>query len=93
MREDRDDNMSDGGPIKMASRKDPPGVRGIGEIPLVRALSAVANTIRNGVGHRFHSLPMCPPKAVEKLIAPQQKGPGWRSAVPEDVAICILRTL
>jgi CO/xanthine dehydrogenase Mo-binding subunit len=56
--------------VEVPNPKHPQGVKGVGEVPLVPVLSAVANAIHNAVGKRFYSLPMSPPKVLEKLDAP-----------------------
>jgi CO/xanthine dehydrogenase Mo-binding subunit len=39
----------------------PQGVKGVGEVPLVPVIAAVADTIHDALGKRFYSLPMSPP--------------------------------
>src|SRR5215470_17804153 len=65
--------MIDCGLVEVPNPKHPQGVKGVGEVPLVPVLSAVANAIHNAVGKRFYSLPMSPPKVLEKLDAPVQR--------------------
>lgn len=48
--------------LEIPNPKHPQGVRGVGEVPLVPPLAAVANAIHNALGHRFSELPMSPPK-------------------------------
>ncbi|MBG05586.1 MAG: oxidoreductase [Rhodospirillaceae bacterium] len=45
----------------------PYGVKGVGEIPLVPALAAIANAIHNATGKRLYELPMSPPKVLAAL--------------------------
>jgi CO/xanthine dehydrogenase Mo-binding subunit len=45
----------------------PYGVKGVGEIPLVPALAAVANAIADASGKRLYELPMSPPKVLKAL--------------------------
>jgi CO/xanthine dehydrogenase Mo-binding subunit len=59
--------------VEVPNSKHPQGVKGVGEVPLVPVLSAVANAIHAAVGKRFYSLPMSPPKVLEKLDAPVQQ--------------------
>jgi CO/xanthine dehydrogenase Mo-binding subunit len=59
--------------VEVPNPKHPQGVKGVGEVPLVPVLSAVANAIHNALGKRFYSLPMSPPKVLEKLDAPVQQ--------------------
>jgi CO/xanthine dehydrogenase Mo-binding subunit len=60
--------MLDAVMIEIPNPKHPQGVRGVGEVPLVPALAAVANAVHNALGHRFDSLPMSPPKVLEALV-------------------------
>ncbi|MBV1796646.1 xanthine dehydrogenase family protein molybdopterin-binding subunit [Siccirubricoccus sp. G192] len=53
--------------IEVPNPKHPQGVRGVGEVPLVPPLAAVANAIHDALGHRFYSLPMSPPKVLAVL--------------------------
>jgi CO/xanthine dehydrogenase Mo-binding subunit len=53
--------------IEVPNPKHPQGVRGVGEVPIVPPLAAVANAIHNALGARFHELPMSPPKVRAKL--------------------------
>jgi len=45
----------------------PYGVKGVGEIPLVPALAAIANAIYDATGKRLYELPMSPPKVLAAL--------------------------
>ncbi len=53
--------------VEVPNPKHPQGVRGVGEVPIVPPLSAIANAIYNALGKRFYSLPMSPPKVLERL--------------------------
>jgi len=53
--------------IEVPNPKHPQGVRGVGEVPLVPPMAAVANAIHNALGRRFYSLPMSPPKVLAVL--------------------------
>ena len=44
--------------IEVPNPKHPQGVRGVGEVPIVPPLAAVANAVHNALGRRFYSLPM-----------------------------------
>jgi len=59
--------MLDAVMIEVPNPKHPQGVRGVGEVPIVPPLAAVANAIHGAVGRRFHSLPMSPPRVLEVL--------------------------
>jgi CO/xanthine dehydrogenase Mo-binding subunit len=62
--------MIDCGLVEVPNSKHPQGVKGVGEVPLVPVMAAVANAIYNALGKRFYSLPMSPPKVSEVLDAP-----------------------
>ena len=53
--------------IEVPNPKHPHGVRGVGEVPIVPPLAAVANAVYNALGQRFYSLPMSPPKVLAVL--------------------------
>jgi CO/xanthine dehydrogenase Mo-binding subunit len=55
--------------IEVPNDKHPQGIRGVGEVPLVPAMAAVANAIRNATGLRLTDLPMSPPKVLAALSA------------------------
>lgn len=53
--------------VEVPNPKHPHGVKGVGEIPLVPALAAIANAIADAGGKRLYELPMSPPKVLEAL--------------------------
>lgn len=53
--------------IEVPNPKHPQGVRGVGEVPLVPPLAAIANAVYDALGTRFYSLPMSPPKVLASL--------------------------
>ncbi len=53
--------------IEIPNPKHPQGVRGVGEVPIVPPLAAVANAVHNALGRRFYSLPMSPPRVLAAL--------------------------
>ena len=59
--------------LEIPNDKHPQGVRGVGEVPLVPALAAVANAIHGATGLRLLSLPMSPPKVLAALDAATPK--------------------
>ncbi len=59
--------MLDAVMIEIPNPKHPQGVRGVGEVPLVPVLAAVANAVHDAVGKRYFSLQMSPPKVLEGL--------------------------
>src|SRR5499426_3922677 len=55
--------------IEVPNEKHPQGVRGVGEVPIVPPLAAVANAVRHATGLRLTDLPMSPPKVLAALSA------------------------
>jgi CO/xanthine dehydrogenase Mo-binding subunit len=55
--------------VEVPNPKHPQGVKGVGEVPLIPVMAAVANAIANALGLRFYSLPMSPPKISAALDA------------------------
>ena len=53
--------------VEVPNPKHPQGVRGVGEVPIVPPLAAVANALHGALGQRLYSLPMSPPKVLEVL--------------------------
>src|ERR1700752_2264221 len=53
--------------VEIPNPKHPQGVKGVGEVPLVPVMAAVANAVHNALGKRFYSLPMSPPKVSAAL--------------------------
>ena len=53
--------------IEVPNPLHPYGLRGVGEVPLVPTMAAIANAINGAIGIRPRSLPMSPPKVL-KLI-------------------------
>ncbi len=53
--------------LEIPNDKHPQGVRGVAEVPIVPAMAAVANAVRNATGKRFTELPMSPPKVLAAL--------------------------
>jgi CO/xanthine dehydrogenase Mo-binding subunit len=53
--------------IEVANPLHPYGVRGVGEVPIVPPLAAVANAMRDATGLRFTDLPLSPPRVLEAL--------------------------
>jgi len=59
--------MIDTALVEVPNPKHPQGVKGVGEVPLVPVMAAVANAVHNALGLRFDSLPMSPPKVAAAL--------------------------
>ena len=53
--------------VEVPNPTHPYGVRGVGEVPIVPPLPAVANAVHNATGVRFRSLPISPPRVLEAL--------------------------
>ena len=53
--------------VEVANPTHPYGVRGVGEVPIVPPMAAIANAIYNAVGVRMTSLPMSPGAVLEAL--------------------------
>ena len=52
----------------------PLGVRGVGEVPLVPPMAAVANAISHAIGVRTNRLPMNPGSLLEALWEKERNG-------------------
>jgi CO/xanthine dehydrogenase Mo-binding subunit len=48
--------------VEVANPRHPFGAKGVGEVPIVPPLAAVANAVRGAIGKRLTSLPLSPPK-------------------------------
>ena len=57
--------------VEVPNPKHPYGLRGVGEVPVVPTMAAIANAIGNCIGIRPQSLPMSPPRLL-KLIKDRQ---------------------
>ena len=55
--------------VEVANPGHPYGVRGVGEVPIVPPMAAVANAIHDAVGVRMTELPMSPGAVLEALWA------------------------
>ena len=53
--------------VEVANAGHPFGVRGVGEIPIVPPMAAIANAIYNAIGVRMRVLPMSPGNILEAL--------------------------
>ncbi len=53
--------------VEVPNPGHPYGVRGVGEVPIVPPLAAIANAIADATGHRFTDLPMSPRRVLEAL--------------------------
>jgi CO/xanthine dehydrogenase Mo-binding subunit len=57
--------------VEVPNPGHPYGVRGVGEVPIVPPLAAVANAVSHAIGKRVSDLPISPPKLLKKI---QSKG-------------------
>jgi CO/xanthine dehydrogenase Mo-binding subunit len=55
--------------IEVANPSHPYGVRGVGEVPIVPPLAAVANAMCGATGIRFTELPLSPPRVLAGVVA------------------------
>jgi len=55
--------------VEVPNPNHPYGVRGVGEVPIVPPLAAIANAIHSATGIRFTELPMSPPKVLKAIGA------------------------
>jgi CO/xanthine dehydrogenase Mo-binding subunit len=55
--------------VEVPNPGHPYGVRGVGEVPLVPPMAAVANAMHNALGIRFRQLPMSPRRVLEETGA------------------------
>ena len=52
--------------VEVANAGHPYGVRGVGEVPIVPPMAAIANGIHEATGFRMRSLPITPGKILEE---------------------------
>ena len=55
--------------VEVGNPGHPYGVRGVGEVPIVPPMAAIANAIYHAVGVRMNELPMSPGAVLEGLWA------------------------
>ena len=53
--------------VEVPNPSHPYGVRGVGEVPIVPPLAAIANAVAEATGRRFTELPISPRRVVEEL--------------------------
>ena len=59
--------MIDAVMVEVPNPRHPYGVRGVGEVPIIPPMAAVANAIAEATGKRMTELPMSPPKVLAAL--------------------------
>ena len=62
--------------VEVPNPRHPYGVRGVGEVPIIPPMAAVANAIDDAIGLRMTDLPMSPPRVVAALEANGGAGAG-----------------
>jgi xanthine dehydrogenase molybdenum-binding subunit len=60
--------------VEVANPGHPFGLRGVGEVPTVPPMAAIANAIYHATGVRMRQLPMSPRKVQEAIWAQQSNG-------------------
>ena len=55
--------------VEVPNPRHPYGAKGVGEVPIVPPLAAVANALRDATGVRIPELPLSPPKVLAALDA------------------------
>jgi CO/xanthine dehydrogenase Mo-binding subunit len=63
--------------VEVPNPRHPFGVRGVGEVPIVPPMAAVANAIHAATGVRMTGLPMSPPRILA-AIEHSRLGPAHR---------------
>ena len=53
--------------VEVPNPSHPYGVRGVGEVPIIPPLAAVANAIENALGQRVTDLPLSPPRLLAAI--------------------------
>ena len=66
--------------VEVANPGHPYGVRGVGEVPIVPPLAAIANAVSRAIGVRLTELPMSPGVILEALWAKQGQPKGLQAA-------------
>jgi CO/xanthine dehydrogenase Mo-binding subunit len=66
--------------VEVPNPRHPYGVRGVGEVPIVPPLPAIANAIYAATGVRMRRLPISPPRLLEALESAADRGA--RRALP-----------
>jgi CO/xanthine dehydrogenase Mo-binding subunit len=61
--------MIDAVVVEVPNPGHPYGVRGVGEVPIVPPMAAIANAIHDAIGVRMNNLPMNPGAVLEALWA------------------------
>ena len=62
--------------VEVPNPRHPYGLRGVGEVPVVPTMAAIANAIGGAIGIRPRSLPMSPPKLLNLIDEARAKNAG-----------------
>jgi CO/xanthine dehydrogenase Mo-binding subunit len=60
--------------VEVPNPNHPYGVRGIGEVPIIPPMAAIANAVEKVLGTRLRDLPMSPPKVLAAIEAAANGG-------------------
>ena len=63
--------------VEVPNPASPHGIRGVGEVPLVPPMAAVANAINDAIGERLFDLPMSPDRVMAAIL---RKNAGFSEA-------------
>jgi xanthine dehydrogenase molybdenum-binding subunit len=66
--------------VEVANPGHPYGVRGVGEVPIVPPMAAIASAIARATGVRMENLPMSPGVILEALWAKNGEPAGLQAA-------------
>ena len=72
--------------VEVPNPNHPFGVRGVGKVPIVPPMAAIANAIYRATGMRLNRLPMSPGRVLEALWAKNATGNGAHLPAPALVA-------
>ena len=56
--------------VEVPNPNSPHGIRGVGEVPIVPPLAAVANAIYHAIGKRLYDLPLSPDRIIAAMQQP-----------------------
>jgi xanthine dehydrogenase molybdenum-binding subunit len=69
--------------VEVTNPGHPFGLRGVGEVPIVPPMAAIANAIDRATGVRMRQLPMSPSKVLEALWVYQKNGHHTNGGPPQ----------
>ena len=73
--------------VEVPNLNHPYGVRGVGEVPIVPPMAAIANAMYRAIGVRFNRLPMSPGRVLEALRSQEVSRNGGHSPAPRGTAM------